>query len=493
MSKTRVKIPSQQGGPFHLNNKNLEVITFELPNDGNYDMSKSYLNFDMEVPSTLVCPLDVNCGKAGSVENVELFNLNFIRNAKLYYSGGVIENILDVNVLRQNLIAYTASQVEKQSAEYKALYNVDHLNSDTLLDLTTGGSNTRITGFREFNTEGSVASRNVVQSIQVPLHHLFDFCKLKSVPMDKLQGAYLEIETEYLRLPTFSDVAIESVPCANQDNIADGASVDTVSVARADRIKALIYVGQTLTFNFKAAGADTTTTNCVVNNISIDETTGNAQITVNKNIYTNGSGGAVGLTDIKFTSQTDISDEKPLVNSAELIMEQTNMKAEGQLEYTTFTLERDSGGNTKNYQRTMIVEPECFNVFAMFPNSFVDVSGGGEAPSRGSENVSQNDTVVSYRLQCNSEDLTNRDVLISSNGTSKDQASLYYDRIMTTMKNGGYMVKNLREFNGEKLICNYLPMTEQPKLLQLNINASAGDASRGVQNVYVYKQMVKTI
>ena len=106
-------------------------------------------------------------------------------------------------------------------------------------------------------------------------------------------------------------------------------------------------------------------------------------------------------------------------------------------------------------------------------------------------------TLDSYRLQLNNSDIVNRDV--------KFRGALHYDLISKTYLNNQRTLKNITETNLEttnpndsNILSNksiMTPLVERGDLEQsiLGLELNAYTAGRGINDIKIYQELIKTI
>lgn len=504
MSKQVIKIASVQGGPFHQSGRQYEIVNFEVPGDGVYDATESYLNVYMSANASNDDngPLRYLTGSTSFTEKPYLFNSAFIRNYSVdSQTKGHLDGCRFSNVLSQNLLSYTTSKAEKASLQYSSLYNETGPGLPYVFVNKTDGDPTdaadqytvRNNIFRNYNInpvqEPEVVS--VESPVMIPLSYMqSSLFKMEELPLDKLGGFNLQIETDLGAMPKFNIAATPSVAC-NNATVPDGDSATTLVIPDPTGVNKdkFFYKTQKVTVKFTISGtAQPDATGKTITKVDYDSSTNILTLTLDSPFYNNGTAAAVNLTNISVV-HTLFADFSPTVTKMELVLTKIGDKSNvNKLEYTTWDIEMASGAGVGTFQKNYMIEPDVFNAIFMVPNNN---SGGAVSKNiNGAQVVSNAHNPSFYRLRLNNEDLTNRDVdnLSQSGGVKgKFQASLYYDRVITTLKNGGYDIKDLRENNDELLLCNSLPLTNDTKMLQLTYSAS------DVNDVYLYKQKLKVV
>ena len=114
MTDTIVKLVANQGGPF---TQTSNLVDFDIPSDGVYDLSKSFVNIYSRIDTADGAgPADRSTGKAvysvGLLNGVttadtaceHFYNVCFVKNASMSTQlNGRLEDINRVDLLRQNL------------------------------------------------------------------------------------------------------------------------------------------------------------------------------------------------------------------------------------------------------------------------------------------------------------------------------------------------------------------------------------------------------
>jgi len=132
------------------------------------------------------------------------------------------------------------------------------------------------------------------------------------------------------------------------------------------------------------------------------------------------------------------------------------------------------------------LEPNCMNFMCLTPVDNNRIGNNSEAK------------IDSYRFSLNNKDLTDRDITLFT--------PLYHDRLSMTLLNSQYDIESINDgspANSHRantkyttledrttILGNPVPLTQQPKLLQINIDC---DGTAGVDTLNIYKQVVKSI
>lgn len=193
-----IKLNSRQGGPFTATQN---LCDFDIPGDGTYDLSESYINLFARIVGTsgttsipnmdlgtddangrnpVVTNLAVNWADA---PNRSFYNVALIKNTSLTTETvGVLEDIRRVDILRHILNDYTQSTDKKESMGYKNLSS------------STGQTGNRSSIFNQLYREGSTQSFNDAARIQIPLSQLIELGKMAEYPAMSMGKSRLHLE-----------------------------------------------------------------------------------------------------------------------------------------------------------------------------------------------------------------------------------------------------------------------------------------------------------
>ena len=172
MSAKYVKLPSRQGGVVSNNS----LLDFDIPDYGNYDLSKSYITIMSSVATTEPAlqaggdtdPVGVHsitCNNAGNYpfrNNVFIGDYG-ITNDKV----GNIDGVMSSNVINTNLDVFGRDFEQMNGENYKQLHNFK--DSSYILATPSIGSL-----FRELTKNGP--SRELPFELKVPLNSFSSFC-----------------------------------------------------------------------------------------------------------------------------------------------------------------------------------------------------------------------------------------------------------------------------------------------------------------------------
>lgn len=500
-----IKLNSRQSVITPKNN----LVDFDFE-DGVYDLSRSFVNleYDFGIPGENINsaitnddadgihPLELRV--YGANTNNTLYNVSLVKNVEFKSSNkGTLEYIRDVNVLRQTLNDYTLTEDEKKSHSFKRISN----NYDR--SLIKQGLNAELHG------EGSVLSTyNTTSSVMVPLSQLVEMGKMKFYDTDMMGRTRLHLELEISELIAF--------PIYNNDTIAGTqASIDSPNnnfnlfdtvVAPSDNfvVNQLVasnipkdksdspyYVGQKLIITGSNLAQADTIIATRINKIEFinNENTSNPDVadlgkirlSFESTIATIATAGE-NLNNI-FCKYVQVQQRSVTVTSAELVLHKYNQKPANMptvQQYRTFTTEQFDAQGSNNFKRIFEVEPEAMNLLVLQNNREVS---------------STTPDFKDYRISINNVPTTDRNVLF--------HGPLYKDKLVSTMTNMNLPLKNLFEenliLNNESIdkrdgdnvltvIGEPLPMTNNLKLVQLEINTTSG-----VNKLNLYKQVVRSL
>ena len=477
-----IKINSRQGGPF---NKSQNLVDFTIPDDGAYDMDKSFVNIHAKV--------SVDSSNDGGVYNYQVYykteagirsnndtdNIALVRNVDFSTSrAGSLENIRRVDILRQNLKNMAESVDDKNGKLYKKL------NQYTTRSGYVVGPGLELHG------EGTVKSTyQDTFPIQIPMSDLLNLGR-DVLPMDKLgQGRlHLELWTDKWGVEQVFKSG-ETMISAEYQAFADVSAVGDVSVLTTrhsfKRLEDSPYwVSQALQFSGTGAGGGPSPSNVKRIITGIEHlSNGTLELTLESPLATLTSGQSITAITCDGVNWVDAT---LTFEYAELVLQKSNESVpSGNLTYTTWTSEEDNGNGLTSFQKQYIVEPNAVNVLAFFPDGNTGL-------------MSINTDLTKYRLRIDNADLTDRDV--------EDGSPLYYDRLSMTFANMGMRLKNLHEevrdnrknitdfddaFGTFPLVSIATPCnaTQNNKLLQFNIDATGN----GIKKLVLFKNVIRQV
>ncbi len=512
MTDTIVKLVANQGGPF---TQTSNLVDFDIPSDGVYDLSKSFVNIYSRIDTADGAgPADRSTGKAvhsvGLLNGVttadtaceHFYNVCFVKNASMSTQlNGRLEDINRVDLLRQNLNDLTMERAAQKGQDHTDVGNIRDVANLKMGSL-----------FRELHKEGTVASRDLVAPVKIPLSQLFNLGSLTRYPASKLGTTRIHLE---LNVDNFVPVSDRILPAAapgaaNFANTAaagaGGATINSlVSNAKYPLLDDSPYwVGQRVQITTTKTGGTAVTRERIIAGISRSTADDTLTITFDSTVDTLTNGQQ--LTNCIIFGYQTAPAATFSIDHAQLVLQRVANpgKIPNMINCTTFSTEQAQGNGATIYQRQHQLEPNAINVFLMFPAKQRD--GGGNLTGKFSF-CSSNVKLRTARLRIDNEDLTNRDVQIATaDGIAhQGQSMLLHDRLMMTLMNGGYTLKdiglanlnrnqstpNTQRTQGRRLtvLGNPVPMTPTEKLLQVNLTAT----DTGVEDIVLFKQLAQTL
>lgn len=228
MSSQYVKYPSRQAGPF-TSNQNL--MDFELPDSSAcYDLSKSFIN--------IMCNVDVVDAAGAQVAGVQnvvpkfgnslyaFNNVALIRNATMSARrAGKLEDLREIGLYRNTLMAYRKGKSGKESSEYGSLFNFFDVNSF------------KSSPARRLNYVGAVDSEAVEFPIQLPLSDIFEVGRLPEYHVSKWGQTRIHLEA-YLSKLKFEHLSL-AVVC--DSGLADKKIITSVDALHINNVRPKYY------------------------------------------------------------------------------------------------------------------------------------------------------------------------------------------------------------------------------------------------------------
>tara|TARA_R100000654_G_scaffold19326_4_gene39553 strand:+ start:1035 stop:2531 length:1497 start_codon:yes stop_codon:yes gene_type:complete len=494
-----VKIPSVQSTFSATKN----LVDFDIPNHGVYDLTKSYVNVNVSVDNTSANSVSGNDGIFNSYLNVadnlgagqflHYPNVALVKNAHFHsQTRGSVCDIRRLDTLKSTLYHYTKDRVQQKDNSYIELNSVQEAERWSL------------SPFREYQVLSTSltdlkSSRRIVRDMRIPLGDVFDIAKSVDAWSGSTYGqsrVHLEMNFDKLRVDT--SLGQDNVFWALNDGDAvnnassygamnDGGAGATGEVTTIQTTMAYIepeqqspfYVGQDLRISFSiGAGAQAPVirqiTNITRGTTGAGALNGQLLLTLNASIVTLNNDQITGV------SVTGINPDTATVNinAMELVLQSSeNPRPPSKINYTCYTTEIDNANNLTTHTKNYMCEPNATNLFIMFPNDI----------------VSRKDDLTSYRFVINNEQQTNRAI--------NDKEPLHYDNLIRTFQNAEMPLKSLREvasssertapneFNAEiNLVPQPLPLTQNQKIVGVNLVAGTG-----FNTLHLYKQVQRTI
>ena len=502
-----IKIQSNQGSGFDGVKR---LCDFDIP-AGVYDLSESYINLVANVDTVdnganggqgvyeLKTSYGVAGNFAGSNENV-FPAVSLVKNAHLSSSkDGQITNVRRVDCLQSTLHQFTHSYEETYSEQYSTYSNM------------LSKKFTRNSPFRELVKEGTDMSRNVNQNIKIPLKHLFPYCDYPEYDANRHGETRLglELQVDLLNVQASTDANHIAYQGRNTFSFttANPLAADTTTLTTNSAFRSLeespYFTGMKLDFTATPQGGGNVVsfTRMIT---GIEYLTGGTdqqkiRLTFNAPIFTGAEApnpAVVSKTYDITADATDITAPSTVsvsFTSANLVLQVVG-SPEGldsaPREYKTYTSEEyNANGANPTHQHQVNVEPNCRNVYIMYPNPVISSNADLTAAS-------------SYRLRHNDRDLTNRNINFFT--------PLHKERLLMALSNSQYDVKGLIQLvpsskenqkqrdalsNATHAIDVKMigaPLSEIGEFSLLQINHD-GIQAGGLQRVIVYKEIIRQV
>ena len=486
MMNREIKFQANQGGSFTVAQNR---VSFTLPPSGVYDLSKSYINLNVQIDvtenetlsGTGIYNMDLGWTQGAGGEFPKFNNVSLVKNAVMRTGVGSVENIRRVDILKQLMLTYETTFEENSSKSYQTSNQIG-------MPITSFHS----TIFRDLVKEGTIKSKNnSIQPVKIPLGDIWDFCfQAEEFDAGKAQGATMELE---LNIDRVSSVHRSNLDFAAaeikefEDITAVGVANTVITKAKTTSIAQSPYhTSQKLKISAThtdGGGSNIVDQEVVIASISRNTTTGAISLTFETN-WGNLDAGKT-YSDITIVKETPASSTANF-NFAEIVvvaLPKTSSDIDV-IEFDTYSTEETNGNNLQSFQNQYEVEPDCDGVVIAFPTD--------------TDLVSRLSGLASYRLRLDNEDLTDRDVLKNT--------PLYYDRINMTLTNFQMRMKNVYQNNGNTesawdsvygednldvtSIMSPLVQKEQPFFKQLQVNISATlDPPNGVGKLVLFKHL----
>ena len=484
-----VKINSNEGGIFTANNNR---VSFNIPDDKYYDLSKSYIQLMSSVSVETgkgVVSVDPKYNFDGGVPHLAYHNNSvLVKNINFSNMMGNVENIQRSDILTAAMDNYEEDVDAVVSHEFQDLFKVN----------PTSRSQDSI--FVDANREGDIVSRQLrEQPVRIKCSDLMNFWKNKQYNSMKYGKGRLEMELNIGKITPTQALGARN----NVNGIPNGAIFDTASLASfsqgsksnntfinlsstvgaaGDAIQiglanqhhvynrledlACFYVGQQITIRAQtgngaplvAAVADQNTgavrtitaiaynrgeTTASVPNVGITgavENFGSISLTLDSSILTTALQNAQTVTGIQCVG-VEATLGAFQVDFAELILEEvanpdTSPAANAPISYTSYSTEEFDTVATQNFQRVFTCEPESKTLYITSP--YYDV---GDLDLNSTHSYQAD--ILNYRLRIDNKDTTSRNINLRTAGRTNDP--LHIQKQLTALNNSGKRLRNLLE------------------------------------------------
>jgi len=478
-----IKIPSNEGGLF---TQTRNLVNFTIPDNAVYDLSQSYVNFDISVNVVDAAPalpgvynVDFRYGNA----TICPYNIALVKNCRLTSRKfGQLADVRRVDILRQNLNQVLLSRKQKEGQEYNSFQRGFNDNG------------IKVSPWLEARGEGNVLSRYVNHAIRVPFSQLFNIGSSSNYDATKMGETklHLELNPGKFTLVQTQGAATRTTQWGDEQNTTFkdiiGPAPTTLTLTTKEPFDTLqdspYWVGQKIIINATSAGtAPALGTERVIT--EIEWVKGGADdkrliLTLNATLPALGA-----ITDTWTDVECDgvnYASASFNINNAEVVLKSlANPMPEDGMSWTHFSTEEYTTAQQLNFRHLFQLEPDSVNLLLM-------------TPTNDDLNSTKQD-LSTFQLRLNNDDLTDREVTVYD--------ALYNDRLNMTLVNMGKSPKDLSQqgLNVEQtlattkfdtglvLIGNPLPMTPNEKLLQVNLNNSAN----GTTKLVLFKEIPRTV
>ena len=510
---------------------NSKLVDLVIPGSGTYDLSKSYININMNVISKKPTGDDIE-GYVQATDEAAMYNNNLrftsstiaqslhracpcsmlVRNASMFSANrGMVESIRRVNVLRDTLWNIE-NDIEMQHDGLDTFGGVDGrrgTGNKTSHMLQIMGSNVSPAGI----TDLSIRAQDLARDYRIPLSDLFGVGNAQwNGDVFGDTRVHLELMPNQLNIDQIGGAEDTTIFDPTGQNLPYGAMTDIANLPQNERIGSAthplvtqitykdfqmdmpFYVGQAINVSLKVGGAAAVNTNQIITSIEYNEGTnannppaGTEFVRIlTRGGYVGAAAGGDAITEILCKALlSDVAESVIRINRAEIVLsEMVDEVGPSSIDYTTYSTEETQGNDQQIFNKQIICEPNAQNLIVC---------------NLATNNLATDRAWTSYRMAINNVDVCgNRDVVYNS--------PLHKDRLLRTLKNRGDPVMNttLHAYsyqpqegtaNQKPLhpILETLPLTQIQKLVNLEITQGDGGAGNGAQDVVFFKQINRTI
>jgi hypothetical protein len=483
------------------------LLDFDIPAGQVFDLSKSYVSINARASgtsananqSTAVFPVagEFNTASGAAPQQTNYVKANaLVKNARFTSAvKGKIEECRDVNLLR----SFINNVYEPQSVFFGNEYH----NMMPMRTYEAYGSTTPLIDCS--SEEGGDLARYIDKSVKIPLSDILNVGVVKQFDTRRLGKCRLNLELAMNKftatIENYDDAYFTTTNNGTLLNITNntGGNVELTSavLARGGGTAAKLYdedyqehipfyIGMPVKTNGgQINGGALATQNVTITNIAYDNTTGQITLTFSASLgqitNTNSS------DDIKIEPlvDADMNSRSVDLSQAELVLYSlgsSNMSnVPQQINYTTYSLERDNGNNSGAFKRQYEMEPNAINALVLMRAT--------------GESTLSNVIPTGYRVAINNELTTDRSVV--------DYNPIYFNQLNKYSLNQGRQVANVigKEYLREPVAANTdrgtlqamgyvvepLPITTNMKLVEFEIE------SAGLNDFSVYKEVLASI
>ena len=522
-----IKINSKQGSFDAGVGTNKKLCDFTLARGSVYNLKDSYVNINLQFETTDTnetadSPVVAYGGGRGvqivdlslhdntlNNKNVILPNVALVKNASMRSQKlGRIDDVRRCDHLKSMLYGFEKDTNDKTDASYYSLSG------------TKQGNNWRNSPFQILEKEGTNDSINTNHDVRIKLGEIFDICNEEQVDCNRLGDVdiHLELNLDKLRVnqqlgtniggggrdEVWGETRAGQTDANNvfdDSAVATGAEdlmfVITKATYRPDNFKtnSPFHVGQKLIVSgSKGTGGTQNPWNPspsrerIIKEIEYDNTTGKLKITFDNYL--------ISLTATQNATSlvcrgTDIATSSIVVNKIEMVVKVVSnpTNVPNQLTYYTYKTEEDNLGNRQNVNKNYSVQGDCENVYIGYGGDIVNTT---HVQGQAHQSIINN-----YRLQLNNVDIVNRDIV--------PHLAIHHDLVRKTYLNNQRKLKGIgytgmsldKENDTNMMLTNVImtPLLERDDLEQsiLSVEMNTDTAGRGVNDIKIYQELIKTI
>ena len=537
-----IKISSEQSGQFSETNN---VVRFQIPADGQYDLVDSYIVLNLEatgtvphanVPANAISNFFTRFGGDNEVTN----NTSFIKRIRVSSTNlGIIEEIQDANILNNMIGLYRDSLTAHNADNYKQINGryYEEIMTSPFRDFQ--GASQGEMNAAETSVLNTNMSSNKTFGCNISLAKLCSIGKLRNCPVDIMGEMTIEVElildlacVQITVIPTVAS-NLQLVGGAEADELNDFMQIMTNGTGAVAGVGTDIgfvttrlweqgdlntcpwYVGMPIQVEvLNGIGTGQTTVAGGAVNLStiassysmiasLDWNPTTKRITIKTStrigVADLPNGQTLGTTNdcanataIKFlatpANQTMPTIKLPL---AQLVVKKlaNPVQIDSQFNILTYETEVVTQTAIQSFRHQSRLPPNCIGFFVTLPNAHPQFSS---------------DTHLrDYRLAVNNIQLTNRPVITATGNTIDEQnrSGLHYSLLEKGFTQMGLPLNNLSEVvgsltdvNGDYtkkviMIAGTTQVTADTKTLDIELNSV--DAS--ISKVIIYKAIVKPI
>lgn len=547
-----IRIQSQQSGDFNFNNN---LVDFIIP-PAQYNMRDSYLELLAIVSSSDggVYPVQMNYTATGETESaLTAFvpNSKWIRRSRVRSTRqGILEEIQDNDILRQNLAVYTKGLRQTADSMFRQGSQVEEV-----------ARSQRDGIFVELRKLNSLASSYKTTPLNIPLKEICEIGGMPVCPVDTMGGLHINLELNAgdrgdgvvgnwnvvglaSPLEPTGSIAGDLEGTSNLDIRSYGNAGDlagilinrtagavkpgsadmpiTLEKHFADREDCPFFVGQRLCLTGTPTGGAPAlgTKSAIISKMTWNTTTGTHlapldSLTIEFADATNGfdnvpAGDSYTTTSITPNTLATMTTPPTFsfrIITANLVLKQITrpQKIGGSFSYTSWESERFAQTSASRLQQTFLLPPNCVSAMVVFPRRLDGYSMRADGAH-----------LRDFRVRINNIDVVNRPVIVANDDTEDEGAGVrsgqYAGLIEQFCRQAGLPLRNLSEIAlnstvssttlGTQLDGKTDTRTQETAIIAFPCNETAGmknmelivdSFGNTISEVIVYKQVVRTI